>query len=110
LAYRKQVDPELEQPLFQTKNGGRLTNNGLRSLLLRVGKRAGVVVSPHALRRTFATLSLRAGMNLLHLQGLLGHSTFEMTRRYVQMIDDDLLEAHKEHGPIDNFLHSSGKK
>jgi len=109
LAYRKQINPQPEQPLFQTQKGSRLTNNGLRSLLLRVGKRAGVAVSPHALRRTFATLSLRAGMNLLHLQGLLGHSTFEMTRRYVQMIDDDLLEAHKEHGPVDNFLHYKKK-
>ncbi len=109
LVYRKQVDPEPGWPLFQTQSGGRLTHNGLRSLLLRVGKRAGIAVSPHALRRTFATLSLRAGMNLLHLQGLLGHSTFEMTRRYVQMIDDDLLEAHKEHGPIDNFFHQKKK-
>jgi len=104
LAYRRQLNPDADQPLFQTKQGGRLTGNGLRSLLLRLGERAGIEVSPHALRRTFATMSLRAGMNLLHLQGLLGHSTIEMTRRYVQMLDDDLLEAHRVHGPIDNFL------
>ena len=55
-------------------------------------------------------MSLRAGMNLLHLQGLLGHSTIEMTRRYVQMVDDDLLEAHKTHGPIDNFLRAPKRK
>jgi len=104
LAYRRQLNPETDQPLFQTQQGSRLTGNGLRSLLLRLGERAGIEVSPHALRRTFATMSLRAGMNLLHLQGLLGHSTIEMTRRYVQMLDDDLLEAHRVHGPIDNFL------
>ena len=104
LKYRRQVNPEAEHPLFQAQNGNRLTGYGLRSLLLRLGERAGVHVSPHALRRTFATMSLRAGMNLLHLQGLLGHSTIEMTRRYVQMLDDDLLEAHRVHGPIDNFL------
>ena len=107
LAYRRQLNPQSDQPLFQAKGGGRFTNNGLRSLLLRVGERAGVKVTPHALRRTFATMSLRAGMNLLHLQGLLGHSTIEMTRRYVNMVDDDLLEAHKTHGPIDNFLRVS---
>ncbi len=43
-------------------------------------------------------------MNLLHLQGLLGNSSLEMTRRYVQMVDDDLIEAHRLHGPIDTFL------
>lgn len=110
LAYRTQLNPKLDQPLFQTKEGGRFTNSGLRSLLLRVGDRAGVKITPHALRRTFATMSLRAGMNLLHLQGLLGHSTIEMTRRYVQMVDDDLLEAHKSHGPIDTFLRSPKQK
>jgi len=104
LAYRRQLYPDGDQPLFQTQQGNRLTGHGLRSVLLRLGERAGVQVSPHALRRTFATMSLRAGMNLLHLQGLLGHSTIEMTRRYVQMLDDDLLEAHRVHGPIDNFL------
>lgn len=110
LAYRRQLNPQPDQPLFQTKDGGRFTNNGLRSLLLRVGERANVKVTPHALRRTFATMSLRAGMNLLHLQGLLGHSTIEMTRRYVSMVDDDLLDAHRTHGPIDNFLRVPKRK
>lgn len=109
LAYHRSISVNPEKPVFQTKSGGRLTFNGIRSLLLRLGKQAHVHVSPHALRRTFATMSLRAGMNLLHLQGLLGHTTIEMTRRYVQMVDDDLLVAHREHGPIDNFLHP-GKK
>ena len=106
------LNPPAEQakPLFQTDEGGRFSFNGLRSLLLRLGQRAGVQVSPHALRRTFATMSLRAGMNLLHLQGLLGHSTIEMTRRYVQMVDDDLVQAHREHGPIDNFLQVAAKR
>jgi len=54
-------------------------------------------------------MSLKAGMNPLHLQGLLGHSSMEMTKRYVQMVDDDLLTAHKEHGPIDNLLKKSSK-
>ncbi|MCK5635711.1 MAG: tyrosine-type recombinase/integrase, partial [Anaerolineales bacterium] len=64
--------------------------------------------TPHALRRTFATLSLKAGMNLIHLQGLLGHSTLEMTRRYLQVLDEDLVDAHRSHGPIDTFLNKQG--
>ena len=69
LAYRRRINPEGDDPLFQTQPGGRLTGSGLCSLLLRLSERSGVHVSPHALRRTFATMSLRAGMNLLHLQG-----------------------------------------
>lgn len=104
LAYRRQIKPESDDPLFQTIQGRRLGGGGLRSLLVRLRERAGVHVSPHVLRRTFATMSLRAGMNLLNLQGLMGHATIEMTRRYVQMLDDDLIEAHRVHGPIDNIL------
>jgi len=56
------------------------------------------------LRRTFATLSLRAGMDVFQLQALMGHSSLEMTRRYVSLLDEDLIQAHKKHGPIDNLI------
>lgn len=91
-------------PLIQTDDGLRFTNNGFRSIILRISHRSGVDFSPHALRRTFATLSLKAGMSPLHLQGLLGHSTLEMTRRYTQLVDDDLVEAHHAHSPVDTFI------
>lgn len=103
LKYRRTINHDEGSPLFQSRSGKRYSFNGLRSALLRIGKSAGVKFSPHMLRRTFATLSLRAGMNVLHLQGLLGHSSLEMTRRYVQMLDGDLLIAHQQHGPIDNL-------
>jgi hypothetical protein len=45
-------------------------------------------------------------MSVLHLQSLLGHSSLEMTRRYVSIVGEDLGEAHKEYGPIDRFLKS----
>lgn len=104
LAYRRHVNHEDNRPLIQTKSGNRFTYSGLRSALLRIGKRANVQISPHALRRTFATLSLRAGMNLIQLQAIMGHSSLDMTRKYIQMLEEDIIEAHKEHGPIDTFI------
>jgi integrase/recombinase XerD len=104
LAYRREIQHGEERPVFQTSQGTRLSPNGLRSALLRVGKRAGVHITPHALRRTFATLSSRAGMNLIQLQAMMGHASLEMTKKYIQMLDEDLLEAHKAHGPIDSFI------
>ena len=104
LAYRRTVNHNDSMPLIQTNRGTRLTHNGLRSVLLRIGKRTGVKIAPHILRRTFATLSLRSGMNPLHLQGLLGHSSLEMVRKYIQMLDEDLMQAHREHGPVDKYL------
>lgn len=103
LKYRRMVEHEVFAPLFQTQTGTRLAASGLRSLLQRIGRRAGISVSPHVFRRTFATMSLRAGMNVLHLQGLMGHSSLEMTQRYVNVNEIDLLDAHVAHGPIDNL-------
>lgn len=81
-----------------------LTPSGACSLMERITKRTGVKVSFHKCRRSFATLSLRNGMDLFSLQRLLGHSTLEMTRIYAQQVDADLLNSHKKHGPIDKFL------
>jgi integrase/recombinase XerD len=104
LAYRRTlVHRDDHHPLFQTTTGGRFAPEGLRTALLRIGERAGIHLSPHALRRTFTILSLRAGMDLLHLQAMLGHESLEMVRHYAQLSDVDLLEEHKKHSPVDNL-------
>ena len=55
------------------------------------------------MRRTFAILSLRAGMNPLHLQNLRGWEDLEMVQHYAQMVDEDLLQEHKAHSPVDSL-------
>jgi site-specific recombinase XerD len=42
-------------------------------------------------------------MAQLKLQGLLGHSSLEMTERYVQMLNTDYAIAHRRFGPTDNL-------
>jgi site-specific recombinase XerD len=61
-------------------------------------------VTTHSLRRTFATLSLRTGMDVLQLQALMGHSSLETTRHYVRLLDEDLKRTHKAHGPVGIML------
>jgi integrase/recombinase XerD len=75
-----------------------LTESGLGSLLNRVSGKAGMKITAHSLRRTFATLAVRSGMSLVHLSALLGHSSLEMTRHYVRLLVDDLQEAHRRVG------------
>ncbi len=43
-------------------------------------------------------------MGLIQQQAITGHSSLDITRKYIQMLDFDLIEAHKAHGPIDSFL------
>lgn len=92
-----------EAPAFQTRNGTRFTPSGLGSFFLRLSKRAGIHLTPHALRRTFATLALQGGMDLVSLQTLLGHSDISTTRQYIQWLDEDLLNAHRRASPVDNL-------
>ncbi len=89
---------------MQTSDGLRLGYEGLREVLRRSGQRAGVKVTPHATRRTFATLALREGMNLLHLAALMGHTDLTMLRRYAVVVEEDLRKSHEGHGPVDSLL------
>jgi len=104
LAYRRTLETATpDAPLIQARDGGRFTGSGLLQLFRRLSKRAGITFSPHALRRTFVILSLRAGMDVLHLQALLGHASLDMVQHYAQMVDDDLIQSHRMHSPVDNL-------
>jgi site-specific recombinase XerD len=104
LAYRRTLSPIGELPhLFQTRTRARFTGSGLLRIFQRLTRQTGIHVTPHAMRRTFTILSLRAGMNALHLQNLGGWEGLEMVQHYAQMVDEDLLREHKAHSPIDNL-------
>ena len=85
-----------------TERGQRtLTRGTLRRTLLRIGGRSNVKnLSPHALRRTFAIESLRAGMNLYVLQRLMGHEDIETLRQYLPLIESDMLDASRKFGVV----------
>jgi integrase/recombinase XerD len=93
----------LSGPVLLSNRGTRLTGMGLRSVFSTLSKRSGIKVTPHALRRSFATISIRNGMGILQVQGLLGHATLEMTKRYARLVQEDLEDAHRVYGPVDNF-------
>jgi integrase/recombinase XerD len=61
-------------------------------------KRLGIVPPArtiHAFRHTFAVNYLRRGGSVFHLQKVLGHSSLEMTRRYANLVTDDLQAVHE---------------
>jgi integrase/recombinase XerD len=102
LAYRRTL-PDRDGPLFRSNRDTRMTGNSLLTMCRRLTKHTGIKLTPHALRRTFVIMSLRNGMDVLHLQAMLGHSTLDMVFHYAQMVDDDLLQAHRQYSPVDRL-------
>lgn len=59
------------------------TGNAVAKAVKRLARRAGVAsMSPHDLRRTYASRSLDAGVDLATLQALMGHADPRTTARY----------------------------
>jgi integrase/recombinase XerD len=91
--------------LWVTDEGERLQYSGLRSIIVRRAKLSRVPTpSPHDFRRAFALNMLRAGVDLITLSRLMGHSSLAMLQRYLKQLPDDLREAHQRASPVDNAL------
>lgn len=85
-----------------------LTRDGVQTVIKKLCHRANITDAkpgPHTFRHTAAISCLRNGMGEFTLQIMLGHSTLQMTRRYVSSLSqEDMIEAHKKASPVDNFL------
>lgn len=93
-----------DAPLLATVDGKSLERYGIHNILLRIGKNAGVKnANPHRFRHTFAIQYLRNGGDIFTLQELLGHSSFNMIRRYLAIAKADVTAAHRKASPVDNW-------
>jgi integrase/recombinase XerD len=89
---------------FITSTDLPFTRRYLAQLISRIGERAGVQdAHPHRFRHTFAINFLRNGGDPYALQMALGHSTMEMTRKYLFIAQADLAAAHRQASPVDNW-------
>jgi integrase/recombinase XerC len=89
-----EVRPESENDHFFLGQRGPLQERGMQTRLSSLGEAAGVEVTPHVLRHTFATRMLReADVDLVTVSKLLGHSDVTTTAIYTQPNEADLAEA-----------------
>lgn len=91
--------------VFVTDEFERLRMAGLRQIILRRAKRANVPAPTlHSFRRAFALAMNRAGVDLLTIARLLGHSDLSLLERYIKQTGEDLRASHERGSPGDGLL------
>lgn len=87
--------PTEQTAIFLNERGRPLAANGIQWLLHGYGKQAGLDLTPHQLRHTFARQVTEAGMPVTSLGKLLGHSQITTTQIYTAGADPDLAQAYQ---------------
>lgn len=89
------------QAVFLNKNGGRLTDRGVRLILDKYIHRTAMRedISPHSLRHSFATHLLNRGADLRSVQELLGHANLSTTQIYTHVTMDKLKGVYDKAHP-----------
>jgi integrase/recombinase XerD len=76
----------------------RLSCRGIQREISTIAERSkiGKAVSPHDIRRSFATLTLNNGAQIVAVQELLGHSSPDTTMRYARITEERKREQHRK--------------
>jgi site-specific recombinase XerD len=108
---RKAIQSYLKQrtdsndALWITQSGDRLQYFGLREILLRMSKKAGISPPPtlHSFRRAFCLNMLKSNVDLISISRLAGWSSLSVALRYIKQSGEDVKLAHRK-GGVDNWL------
>lgn len=83
---------------------GQLTPTGVRQIIRRRGKQAGLHVHPHMLRHTFVDTWLRSGGSEVDLARLAGWTSTAMAARYAQhRAAERAVTSHRRIAPLDSI-------
>ena len=105
LDYLKTWEWTADDYLFPSNEGNRLNVRSFQSAISRYNIARGVSkTSIHLFRHTFAKNFILAGGGMVQLQALLGHSTMDMTRHYVNLYGMDLKKDFEKLNPLDNLI------
>ena len=103
--YLKTWDYNIDDYLFPSYEGKQLARRSFQGALVRYNTARGVSkTSAHLFRHTYAKNFIMAGGGMVQLQTLLGHSTMDMTRHYVNIYGMELHRDYERLNPLDTFL------
>lgn len=90
--------------IFLSETGGPFSENGLKLVFSRLAKKSGITrLHAHLCRHTFATRFLINGGDVFSLQQILGHSSLDMVRNYVNLASSHIVIQHQKFSPLDRL-------
>ncbi len=89
--------------LFPTNRGTKMLITTYEHALRKIGNRHNIELFPHRLRACFAQYYLLNGGDLATLQRILGHSSLEVTKVYLQLDDESVGRQYQRFSPLSNF-------
>lgn len=94
--------------LLNGQHGGVYSAESIRKVVSKIASDAGILkrVSPHMLRHSYATHMLEKGVDIRHIQELLGHNKPETTMIYTHVTTRQLTEIKS---PLDTLVERFGR-
>lgn len=102
--YRPKTDDTTCENFFLSRSGMPITDNSIKLTFAKLAKESGVYrLHAHLCRHTFATRLLLNGGDVFTLQQILGHSTLEMVKHYVNLVSSHIVIQHRRFSPLDHI-------
>lgn len=91
------MKPGIRKYLLDTKGVIPLQKSGVEVMIRTLGKKCGLPLHPHLIRKTVATQALRKGMPIDQVRVMLGHENIATTTIYAQTHQEEVKRSHEKY-------------